>query len=134
MFIFLVVVGVLALGVRFFVNERLASENPPGMEIQYVEHGSLSPLRTSTSPLAQMQSYVDRASEAAMREQWMTASREVQNLDSVWKTLSKGLTPVEEQQIQSAIQKLDFNVIKRDQQAVLQTARELTFLISQLTE
>lgn len=131
-FIFLVVVGILALGVRFFVNERLTSENPPGLEIQFVEHGSISQLRTSDSPLAQIQTMVDRVSEAAMKEQWSAASRSVQQLDDAWQALSPQSSLETEKEIESTIQNLYYNVWARDQQSVLTTAQQLTVLLSRL--
>ncbi|HBG02422.1 MAG TPA: hypothetical protein DDW87_12770 [Firmicutes bacterium] len=132
--VFLVVVGILAIGVRFFVSERLPSENPPGMEIQFVEYGPFNQLSTSNSPLAQIQSSIDRISEAAMKGQWTTATRAVQQLDHAW----QGLTPREandlesEREIEAAIQTLYLDVWGQDEQGVLATAQKLTALIAQL--
>ena len=131
-FIFLVVVGILALGVRFFVNERLTSENPPGLEIQFVEHGSFNQLSTSNSPLAQIQTLVDSVSEAAMKGQWTTASRQVQQLDEAWQTLSPQSSMETGREITSTIQNLYYNVWAQDQQSVLTTTQKLTILLNQL--
>ena len=132
--VFLVVVGILVIGVRFFVSERLPSENPPGMEIQFVEYGPFNQLSTSSSPLAQIQSFVDRISEAAMRGQWTTATRAVQQLDHAW----QGLAPQEtnslasEREIEAAIQSLYLDVWGQDEQGVLATSQKLTALIAEL--
>lgn len=134
-FIFLVVVGVLALGVRFLVNEKLASETPPGMEIQLVEYGSLNQLSTSNSPLAQLQDSIDGISEAALKGQWTMASGSVQQLEDMWRSLTPGGTGhlETEREVQMAIQTLYYNVWDQDEQAVLATAQKLTMLINQLS-
>lgn len=134
-FVFLIAIGVLALGVRFFVNEKLTSKNPPGLEIQLVEYDSLNQLSTTNSPLAQMQGLVDRLSEAALKNQWNTASRMLLQLDDTWRALApKQTNPLEtEREIDLAIQALHRNVWGQDQQAVLATAQKLTKLFSRLT-
>jgi hypothetical protein len=131
-FVFLVVVGILALGVRFFVNEKLTSENPPGLEIQFVEHGSFNQLSTSSSPLAHIQTIVDHISEAAMKEQWTTASRAVQQLDNAWQALSPQSSMETEREIEMAIQTLYYDVWAEDQQSVLTTGQKLTVLLNRL--
>ncbi len=134
-FIFLVVVGVLALGVRFFVNERLASETPPGMEIQLVEYESFNQLNTSESPIAQLQDSIDAISEAALKGQWTVASRSVQQLEDMWRSLTPSSTGrlETERQVQMEIQTLYYNVWDQNEQAVLATAQKLTMLFNQLS-
>lgn len=134
-FVFLVVLGVLALGVRFFVNERLTSESPPGLEIQLVEYDSFNQLSIANSPLTQMQALVDRLSEAALSEEWNTASRVLSQLDDAWSALRPERTSQlkTEKDIDLSIQALHRGVWGQDQQAVLSTAQKLTVLLNQLS-
>lgn len=134
-FAFLVVLGVLALGVRFFVNERLTSESPPGVEIQLVEYDSFNQLSIANSPLTQMQALVDRLSEAALNEEWNTASRVLPQLDDAWSSLRPERTSQlkTEKDIDLSIQALHRGVWGQDQQAVLSTAQKLTMLLGQLS-
>lgn len=140
MFIFLVVLGVLTLGVRFFVNQGVSRGNPPGVEMRFVEYNPTTPLTPLTPPLAnpplaQLQNSVDSVSEAAMKQHWTTASRAVQQLEETWQRLRSGETnQLEiEKDIANAIQALHYNVWGKDQQGALSTAQKLTNLISQLS-
>ncbi len=134
-FIVLTVIGVIALGVRFFVNERLTSESPPGLEIQLVEYNSFNELSTTSSPLAQMQVLLDRLSEAAINEQWSTAALVLQQLGDKWRALTpEGTNQLEaEREIEQNIEALQRNVWSQDEQAVLSTAQKLTVLLNQFT-
>jgi hypothetical protein len=127
-FIFLVVVAILVLGVRFFVNERLISESPPGLEINLVEYS------TPSSPMARLQDSVDDLSRAAIQGQWSQASRTLQQLDEAWQTLVFGKNPQleTEKEIEMSIQSLYYNVWKQDEQAVLATAQKLSLLLEGL--
>jgi len=131
-FVFLVVLGVVALGVRFWANEKLASEDPPGMEVQFVEYDSFNQLNTSNSPLAQVQALVDRICEASMRQEWTTASRAVQQLEQTWMALSVPGSLDTEKSIETAIKTLAYHVWAQDSQSVLTTGKELTVLLNRL--
>ena len=134
MYVFLIVVGILVLGVRVFVDQGRPSENPPGTEIQFIRYDALTPPNAAESPLAQLQRHVDRVSEAAMKGQWTTASRAVQQLEDVWMGLSprQAANLETEREMERAIQTLYYNVWGKDQQGVLSTAGQLTALIRQL--
>ena len=127
-FVFLVVVGILALGLRFFLTERLSSESPPGLEMQLVGYS------TPSSPMAQLQGSVDDLSRAALQGQWTQASLSLQQVEEAWKMLvpdnSQGLET--EREIELTIQNLYYNVWKQDEQAVLATAQKLTLLLEGL--
>lgn len=130
--LFLIVVGILALGVRYFANQNSVADNPPGMEIRFIEYNPLSP-NNSSSLGSQMQNLVDRISEAAMNGNWTTASQVMRQLDNTWQSVQPQQTQTEiEAQIQQAIQTLHYNVWGKDKQGVLTTAQKLTALISQL--
>lgn len=122
-FIFLVVVGILVLGVRF-----LASENPPGLEMELVEYS------TPSSPLAQLQGSVDSLSRAALQGQWTQASLKLKELEEAWQTLfpNQNQRLETEKEIEFTIQTLYYNVWEQDQQAVLATAHKLSLLLEGL--
>lgn len=133
MFIFLVALGVLAVGVRFFVNQGIPQDSPQGQQIRFVEHGSLTPLANPS--LAELQNLVDRVSEAATKEQWNTASRWVQDLETAWQRQRSSPTgQLEiEQGIANSILALHYSVWGKDIQGVLISSQKLTDLISQLS-
>ncbi|NMA61924.1 MAG: hypothetical protein GX956_08580 [Firmicutes bacterium] len=132
-FVFLVALGFLILGVRSFVNEVVPQNIPQGQEISFVEHGPLTPLIDPS--LGELQNLVDRVSEAATKEQWITASKWVQDLEKAWQRLRVTRTgQLEiEQGISNAILTLHYNVWGKDLDGVLRSARTLTDLIGQLT-
>lgn len=133
MFIFLVVLGVFVLGVRFWVNQAVPQNNPPGAGISFVEYNPLTPL--ANPPLAQLQNSLDRVSEAAMKKQWHSASLAVNQLEKSWQQLRS--EPSQELEIEkgitNSIQALHYNVWGKDSQGVLITAQKLTDLINQLS-
>lgn len=133
MLIFLVALGVFVLGVRVFVNQGVPENTPQGQEIRFVEYGPLTPV--PNPPLAELQNLVDRVSEAATKEQWNTASKWVQDLESSWQRLrSTNTGQLEiEQGVANAILALHYNVWGKDLQGVLISAQKLTDLISQLS-
>ncbi|MCK9526522.1 MAG: hypothetical protein M0R49_11440 [Limnochordia bacterium] len=133
-FVFLVVVGILVLGVRFIVNERQFSESPPGLEIQYVEYGSRGEPSAAKSPIAQLRDSIDDLSKAALQGQWTQASRILQQLDEAWRALTPGNNAhlETEKEIERTIQNLYYNVWAQDEQALLSTAQKLTLLLTGL--
>lgn len=144
-FIFLVALGVLTLGVRFFVNQGTPGPNPSGVGLRFTEYAPLTPLSQAPSPLtplsqtpsplAELQKSVDQVSEAAIKGHWTTASRAVQQVEQNWSRLRPGeVSQLEiENEIERNIQTLQYNVWGKDQQGVLRTAKNLTNFISQLT-
>lgn len=133
-FIFLVVLGVLTLGVRFFVNQGVPNQGPSGTGVNFVEYAPLTPLGSVTSPLTELQNSVDRVSEAALKGHWTTASRAVEQLQQTWQRLRPNqANQLEiEEGIEKTIQTLHYNVWGKDQQGVLSSAQKLTDLIGQL--
>lgn len=135
-FITLVAVGILVLGARLLVSDRLPSENPPGTEIQFVEYGPFHRLSTSNSPLSPMQSAIDRVSEAAVQGQWTEAARAARELEQDWRGLIvRGAANLQaEQDMEAAMENLYLNVWSQDEQGVLAAAQKLTALLGQLAE
>ena len=82
--------------------------------------------------MAHIQTIVDHISEAAMKEQWTTASRAVQQLDNAWQALSPQSSMETEREIEMAIQTLYYDVWAEDQQSVLTTGQKLTVLLNRL--
>lgn len=134
LFLSLVVLGVLALGVKFLTGQGVISERNPGGEMRFVEYSPLTPQGTAKTPATQLQNSVDRVSEASLNGQWITASRAVQQLSDSWERFrpTNGKTLTIENDIENTIQTLRYNVWGQDQEGVLMTAQKLTGLISQL--
>lgn len=132
-FIVLVALGFLIMGLRSFVNEVLPQREPQGRGISLVEYGTLTPI--VNRQLGELQNLVDRVSDSATKNQWMTAEKGVQDLERVWGRLKtdQGGELTLEQQISDGILTLHYNVWSKDLEGVLGTARSLTDLIGLLT-
>ena len=68
-FLILAAAVILVLGLRFFANEKLTSENSQ-LEIQLTEYNTANQFSASGSPLAELQNSVDKLSRAALEGQW----------------------------------------------------------------
>jgi hypothetical protein len=132
-FLILAAAVILVLGLRFFANEKLTSENSQ-LEIQLTEYNTANQFSASGSPLAELQNSVDQLSRAALEGQWASASLAVSKIEAAWRGLAPGSTGnlATEEEIETVIQTLRFNVWSQDQEALLATAHQLTVLLSRL--
>ncbi|NLL42564.1 MAG: hypothetical protein GX251_04405 [Firmicutes bacterium] len=134
-FLMLVAVGILALGLSFFASQKLTSEKPPELEIELFEYNTSNDLAISDSPLAELQTLVDRLSQAAMDEKWAIAYSTVQELGAAWRRLTPDVTLSLEtdREVETALQNLQYQIWSQDQQALLETAQKLSILLNQLS-
>ncbi|NMB01173.1 MAG: hypothetical protein GX971_06590 [Firmicutes bacterium] len=131
-----IVAGIMVLSVRFLVNRPTPNESPLGMELRLVEYNvPTTPLNTTTFPMTELQTTLDRVSEAALKGNWTMASSSVRELDDAWQRIKPQQTSTiqAERDIEKAILSLYSSVWNQDEQEVLSVAQRLTLLINALS-
>ncbi len=124
-------IGLLIILIVVSVTQDSAIKSPNSSSPELIE---LTPLSESRFP-NQLQSLVDRLSQAALDNHWATASDLVEQLERTWENMkpTDSTTLGIVQEVDRIIETLHYNVWGRDSTGVLNSSRKLTALFADLS-